>query len=509
MVSAHEDGHDDHIHDVPAPAGAPPGGHAGGKVVALAPPEQPVAEPALPRPALIYILGVFVLGLLAVAVLGPRLDRDDLGGFIVLGLLTVVLGRTRMAIYGDTTVSIAVVGDFAIAFLYGPAGAALVSPFASMATDLGGGAWYKRIFNIGSVVVVNVSVALAIQALLDLRGGGFDLTVWLIPITLVAAALSYTLSTALVTGAVSLATRTSIIDVFREKFEWLLPHYVAFAFLGLALAIAYDGLGYAGILAFVAPPLMMRLSIKQYIDKTAANVEELNKRNRELQQANRDILRMADQLRETYDGTLEALVSALDARDRETKGHSLRVARYMMEIAYHMGITPGTDDWVNMQRGGLLHDIGKIGVSDTILHKPGPLTDDEWVDMRKHPRIGHDMIHDIGFLSGAAEIVLAHHERYDGKGYPKGLKADEIPLGARIFVIADTFDAMTSDRPYRKALSPDAAREEIIRCSGTQFDPRCVQAFLLAWERILEIRYADSEEETEHHAAAAPRNLAA
>jgi putative nucleotidyltransferase with HDIG domain len=219
---------------------------------------------------------------------------------------------------------------------------------------------------------------------------------------------------------------------------------------------------------------------------------------------------MADQLRETYDGTLEALVSALDARDRETKGHSLRVARYMMEIAYHMGVTPGSDDWVNMQRGGLLHDIGKIGVSDTILHKPGPLTDEEWVDMRKHPRIGFDMIHEIGFLSGAAEIVMAHHERYDGKGYPRGLKSEEIPLGARIFVLADTFDAMTSDRPYRKALTPEASRDEIIRCSGTQFDPRCVQAFLLAFDRIREIRYADGEEvPTPHHAAAAPRHLAA
>jgi putative nucleotidyltransferase with HDIG domain len=235
----------------------------------------------------------------------------------------------------------------------------------------------------------------------------------------------------------------------------------------------------------------------------------LKKSNRELQRANREVLDMADQLRETYDGTLEALVSALDARDRETKGHSIRVAKYMMEIAYHVGVEPGTEDWVHMQRGGLLHDIGKIGVSDTILHKPGPLTDEEWVDMRRHPRIGYDMIKDISFLSGAATIVLSHHERFDGKGYPRGLAADEIPLGARIFVLADTFDAMTSDRPYRKALSVEESREEIIRCSGTQFDPHCVQAFLMAWEKIVAIRYADVEEETAHHAAAAPRYVAA
>jgi putative nucleotidyltransferase with HDIG domain len=275
--------------------------------------------------------------------------------------------------------------------------------------------------------------------------------------------------------------------------------------LGLALAVAYDGLGYVGLLAFIAPPLMMRFSIKQYIDKTAQNVEELKKRNRELQKANGEILGMAETLRETYDGTLEALVSALDARDRETKGHSIRVAKYMMEVAFRMGIEPGTEEWVDMQRGGLLHDIGKIGVSDSILHKPGPLTDEEWVDMKRHPKIGHDMLKDIGFLSGASVIVMAHHERFDGKGYPRGLTADEIPIGARIFVLADTFDAMTSDRPYRSALSVDASREEIISCSGTQFDPRCVQAFLLAWDKIVEIRFSDHEEESEHHAAAAPR----
>jgi putative nucleotidyltransferase with HDIG domain len=462
------------------------------------------AEERIPRSALAYVLVVFAAGFISIPIFAPTMRTDDIAGFLMVGLLAVALGRTRVQIYGDTTVSTAMVGDFAVAFLYGPAGAAIVSPFAALA-DFGSGAWYKRLFNVGSLVLVNVVVALLIRSLLNIEGDGLPINGWLIPIAITAIAAYYLLNVSLLTVAVAMATRTSVVEVFREKFEWLLPHYVIFGMLGLALAVAYEGVGYAGLLAFVAPPLMMRFAIKQYIDKTAANVEELNKRNRELQKANRDILHMADQLRETYDGTLEALVSALDARDRETKGHSLRVAKYMMEIAYHMGVEPGTEEWVNMQRGGLLHDIGKIGVSDTILHKPGPLTDDEWVDMKRHPKIGHDMIKDIGFLSGAATIVLAHHERFDGKGYPKGLQDDNIPLGARIFVLADTFDAMTSDRPYRRALTAEASREEIIRCSGTQFDPKCVQAFLLAWERILEIRWSDHDEETEHHAAAAPR----
>jgi hypothetical protein len=466
---------------------------------------QAAGEDRLPRVALGYVWLVFAAGLASIAVFAPGLDTNDLDGLIVIGLVAIALGRTRIPIYGDTTISVAMVGDFAIAFLYGPAGAVLVSPLSALVTDLGGGAWYKRLFNIGSVVLVNGLVAWMISSLVGVVGEGLPLSGWLVPISLGAVVVYYLLNTLLAALAVSLATSTPIVAVWREKFEWLMPHYAVFGLLGLALAVAYDGLGYAGLLAFVAPPLMMRFAIKQYLDRTRSNVEELKKTNVELQRANRDILRMADQLRETYDGTLEALVSALDARDQETKGHSMRVARYMMEIAFHMGIEPGSEEWVNLQRGGLLHDIGKIGVSDTILHKPGPLDEGEWTAMKRHPKIGFDVIKDISFLSGAATIVFNHHERFDGKGYPRGLAADEIPIGARIFALADTFDAMTSDRPYRKAQTPQAAREEIIRCSGTQFDPRCVQAFLLAWDRIVEIRYSDIEEETEHHAAAAPK----
>lgn len=491
--------------DAASPIATDNGDTAGAAILPFPAAAKPDQGEKLPALALAYVLIIFAAGLVSMAVFAPQLDTSDLGGFIVFALLALAFGRTAVPIYGDTSVSIGMVGDFAIAFLYGPAGAVIVSPFAALTHELGAGAWYKRIFNVGSFIVVNVVVAYMIRSLVHVVGPGLPVNAWLIPIALGAVVVYYLLNSGLVAIAVSLSTGTSLVEVWREKFEWLLPHYVVFGLLGLALAVGYQGIGYFGLLVFVAPPLMMRFSVKQYIDKTADNVDALKKRNRELQQAHRDVLGMADRLRETYDGTLEALVSALDARDRETKGHSIRVAKYMMEIAYHMGIPLGTDEWVDMQRGGLLHDIGKIGVSDSILHKPGPLTDEEWVDMKRHPKIGYDMIKDIGFLSGAAVIVMAHHERFDGKGYPRGLAADEIPIGSRIFVLADTFDAMTSDRPYRAALSAEASREEIIRCSGTQFEPRCVQAFLLAFEKIVEIRLTDHDEETEHHAAAAPR----
>jgi len=458
-------------------------------------------EHGLPRNAQTYVLAIFAIGIAAIPIFGRTLETDQIVGLIVLGLITVAFGWARIPIYGDTTVSIAMVGDFAIAFLFGPAGAALASPFITLATN-NGGAWYKRLFNIGSDILVNVAMA---SVAWWLMGGEFQTSGWLIPIALLAVGVYYVVNVSLVTIAVSLATSAPLLAVWREKFEWLIPHCVVFGLLGLALAVAYDGLGYWGLLAFAAPPLMMRFAIKQYIDRTAVNVEELRHANHELLKANQSVMQMADELRATYDGTLEALVSALDARDRETKGHSLRVAKYAMEIAYRLGMKTGTPEWVDMQRGALLHDVGKIGVSDTILHKPGPLTEEEWVDMRRHPKIGHDMLGEIAFLAGASTIVLAHHERFDGRGYPRGLAGEEIPIGARIFVLADTFDAMTSDRPYRAALSVEASRAEIITCSGTQFDPRCVQAFLLAFDQIVEIRENDREHESEHHAAAAPR----
>jgi response regulator RpfG family c-di-GMP phosphodiesterase len=178
----------------------------------------------------------------------------------------------------------------------------------------------------------------------------------------------------------------------------------------------------------------------------------------------------------SYEDTLQALGAAIDLRDNGTAGHSQRVCRYSIEIARAMG-------WSNKQlgtlaRGAHLHDIGKLGVSDSILLKPGPLTAEEWKLMQQHVRIGFDLVKDISFLADAAEMILSHHERYDGKGYPRGLQGDAILLSARIFAVADTFDAITSNRPYRRAFSFGAARETIRHLSGSQFDPRVVSVFL-------------------------------
>lgn len=192
------------------------------------------------------------------------------------------------------------------------------------------------------------------------------------------------------------------------------------------------------------------------------------------------------QLKKSHESTLQALVTALDFRDNETQGHSFRVVDYAVLVAQVMGITESDMGWIRY--GAILHDVGKIGIPDSILLKPGKLNAEEWEQMKRHPELGFRMLQHIEFLRPALDIVLSHQERYDGTGYPSGLSGKEIPLGARIFAVVDTFDAMTSNRPYRAALSIEMARDEVRRFSGSQFDPRVTEAFLsidaARWEEI-------------------------
>lgn len=179
---------------------------------------------------------------------------------------------------------------------------------------------------------------------------------------------------------------------------------------------------------------------------------------------------------DSYELFVESLAGAMDLREKETGLHSKRVATHTLLLASHH--YKKDKDLKEIYWGSLLHDIGKIGVPDSILLKPGQLSGDEWHIMQEHPRNGHQILQKLTFLTMAADIVLCHEERFDGSGYPSGLKGEEIPLGARLFAIIDTLDAMTFDRPYRKALSFDVAKAEIIRMAGSQFDPIAVETFL-------------------------------
>jgi putative nucleotidyltransferase with HDIG domain len=198
----------------------------------------------------------------------------------------------------------------------------------------------------------------------------------------------------------------------------------------------------------------------------------------------------------SYETVLSALLSALDTRDTEAEGHSERVTGYTIVLAEKLGVTE--EEMFHMERGALLHDIGKVAIPDRILHKAGPLTEAEWAEMRTHPVIGYRMCSRIAFLEGASRIVLHHHERWDGAGYPNRLRGEAIPLGARVFAVVDAFDAMTTDRPYRAARPYPEAVKELCAHAGTQFDPQVVKAFLRVeeseWNAVRErVREARSQ----------------
>ena len=210
---------------------------------------------------------------------------------------------------------------------------------------------------------------------------------------------------------------------------------------------------------------------------------ELRRRGEELAEINHSLDALVE---ERTSNLLDGLVSALDMRDSETQWHSRRVGRYARRLAEEFGITGRELD--DIERGATLHDIGKIGVRDAVLLKPGPLDEQEWVEMKRHPALGNEILKGIAFLDRARLIPLHHQEKFNGGGYPAGLKGEEICIGARIFAVVDTYDAITSDRPYRKSSSYEIARSEIQKCTGTQLDPAVVTVWMSipqsVWEKI-------------------------
>ncbi|MGH7162807.1 MAG: HD domain-containing phosphohydrolase [Planctomycetota bacterium] len=234
--------------------------------------------------------------------------------------------------------------------------------------------------------------------------------------------------------------------------------------------------------------LLENIQYKKSLEhKVVEKTIDLIRKNKKVEQQAKHLEHLLSDLRESYETTLDAMVSAIESRDCETKHHCRRVQVYAIELAKRLGIAG--EPLIDIAYGSLLHDVGKIGVPDAILLKPGKLTEEEWQTMRNHTLIGYKMISRIKFLRGAADIVLYHHERWDGRGYPYGIAGEDIPLGARIFSVIDAFDAITSKRVYKEAVPVAQARKEIERCGGAQFDPRVVAAFqAIRDEELVQLR---------------------
>ncbi len=283
----------------------------------------------------------------------------------------------------------------------------------------------------------------------------------------------------------SIAEWTSPSSLWVRRYRWQAPHYLFSIVFAYIFAWFLPTNKFLVLIGFVLFTLLMRFVVGRQIMESEEQVQELTRANQ--------------LLRASYENSLLTLVNALDARDHETLGHSERVANLTVATGEEIGLRG--EELANLRLGALLHDIGKISIPDAILHKPGKLNDEEWSVMREHPRAGYNIIQGIDFLNQSAQVVVCHHERWDGNGYPLGLKGEQIPIQARIFAVADTYDAITSDRPYRKGQSKEVALAEIWRNSGTQFDPEVVAAF----ERVL--NRTEQDEQAAYEDAALMANV--
>lgn len=299
---------------------------------------------------------------------------------------------------------------------------------------------YKTIFNISQSIVVTSAMGI-IYVGTGGQIGGFSLFQ-----TIFILLLGMLFNTTIISGLMSILNRQRFINIWYSNIKGVLGSALAVGTIGIIISLAFIGYGYWAVILFFGPLLLARYSFKLYMET-----------------------------RNLYLATIQAFNSAMEAKDPYTSGHASRVEGYAVQLAEAYGLS--MEKIQNIKNAAILHDIGKIGINDNILHKAEKLTQMEYEEIMRHPNIGAEIISKVDFLKKISGIVRYHHERYDGKGYPEGLSGDKIPLEAYILAIADSYDAMTSDRPYRKALSKEEALQEIRKNAGTQFHPALAEKF--------------------------------
>jgi len=416
---------------------------------------------SLPLSARLFVCCVVLGGAALLLLLTPPIPFDKSHLMVTSAILTLViyvvdLYRIHLPYY-KAEVSVSMSLGFGMVLLFGPGLACWAGAIACYLADLYlGKPWYKASFNSANAVLSLGLAGLAYQSLCD--GSGFVLSsVRNISALLLAMVICLMVNTLAVSTIVGLLNRQSPWRVWWADFEGVLLQLLTLAPLGTLMAMAYSLTPHGlGLILLLLPLGAVYYSLRSY-----------------------------EQLRDQTRYTIEALARAVDERDPYTSKHSQRVAEYAEKIAERMHLPPNEIEAI--VSAARIHDLGKIAVAERILFKRGTLEDDEWAMMRKHPVIGADIVSRLPLYKAAKDIILYHHERYDGKGYPQGLRGEEIPLGARILGVADAFEAMTSERLYRPALSYEAAMAELKAGKGTQFDPAVVDALLAVLEEEREL----------------------
>jgi len=430
----------------------------------------------LPRPAQFYLILIYLMGAVAAgfAIVTPLPKVEaawwELGAYLVLAALAsskkIRLMRHHSA-EDHVSLSLGYVLTCTALLRFGPAAAVLVGAFGSLSHSLfplsRRQPVHQLLFNVSTAVIESWTAGLVFLWLnhhsLALRNpgtypavAGFSLTYFL-------------LNTGGVAVIVALCTGQRPLELWRKTFVWTAPSYFAGGCIStLAILLFSSQIGF--VLLLLAP---LGWVVFQNYATAAARTEENQQHIEELKLGK-------EHLADLYLATIESLALAIDAKDQYTHQHILRVRRYAVATAHHMGITGLELEAINT--GALLHDIGKLGVPEYVLLKPGRLTDEEFAKIKEHPQIGADILHPVQFPAPVLPVVRSHHEKWDGTGYPDGLKGEDIPRTARILAVADVYDALTSSRSYRSAWTHERACEVITKDRGTHFDPIVADAFL-------------------------------
>jgi putative nucleotidyltransferase with HDIG domain len=352
---------------------------------------------------------------------------------VVADTAQITLPRGGASIYASSPI------DLAGIVLLGPSAMALVEAVASLFSEVvvQRRSAFKVAFNV-PLLILTVGIAGIVYHAFPGEWRGLDSPRFLVPLT-VSGLTYYAVNTVSISFIIGFQSKKSAYYIWRQNYMWTFFHIFSFLPLGAIIALVYNSYGWWTILLFLVPIFLARHSFKLYVD-----------------------------MKEAHINTVAALTSAIDANDPFTHGHSYRVSRYALRVGRTMGLS--ARDMEILEYGALLHDIGKIAIQHDILLKNDLLTEREFITLKQHPTIGADIVENLKFLREAAVLVRYHHEQPNGRGYPDGLKGDEIPIGARVILVVDAFDAMTSDRPYRKGLELSRVVEQFEKHKGEQFD---------------------------------------
>jgi putative nucleotidyltransferase with HDIG domain len=369
--------------------------------------------------------------------------------FIVLSIIAEFM-PVDLPVGGRVTIGFPI--DFVVILIYGPLFAICVTFMGEILGDIFNRKtiWYKTLFN-ASQYALSAGVAGIVYQKLGGVVGLVNISNYIIPAAI--CAISYFLiNSNLFMIVVSLSEEVSILSVWKNRIKGAIATYIALAPIGFIMALVYTSIGVWGIILFFFPLFLARRSFELYT-----------------------------KMRKMYLETIRALAAAIDAKDPYTKGHSERVAKIAVVLATELNLPDR--DIEDIEYTALLHDIGKIGIDDRILGKSSKLSNEEFKKIKEHPIVGAKIIEPVDFLKNSYKTIYHHHEKYNGSGYPDGLKEKDIPLCARIIAVADAYDAMGSDRPYRKKLSKEKILKEFTEQSGKQFDPQIVNALMLILKR--------------------------